>query len=113
LPNHPLGHPSPGKFEHAPVEALQQFVLIGGHGFGVQVVFELSTVPLHGELGEISVQLPRLSQHTTTGQIPAVHAVPTIVAPASVQNRGLVTRHTVPQQHATVGPTHGALAQLV
>ncbi len=113
FPNHPVGHPSPVKFAHAPVATLQQFVFDGGHGFGVHVVLLLSTVPLHGALGAISVQLPRLSQHTTTGQIPGVHALPTIDDPTSAQNRGFVTMHTVPQQHATVGPTHGALAQLV
>jgi hypothetical protein len=113
LPNHPAGHPSPGKFEHAPVEALQQFVLAGGHGLGVHVVLVESTMPLHTVPGVMSVQLPMASQHTTTGQIPAVQAVPTIVDPAIAQKRGLVTKQTFPQQHATVGPTHGALAQLV
>jgi hypothetical protein len=113
LPNHPDGHPSPAKFAHAPVEALQQLVLAGGQGLGVQVVLLVSTIPLQTVPGVMSVQLPIASQHTTTGHTPAVHAVPTIVDPASAQKRGFVTRHTFPQQQATVGPTHGALAQLV
>jgi hypothetical protein len=113
LPNQPAGQPSPAKFAHAPVEALQQLVLAGGHGLGVQVVLLESTIPLHGAVGAINVQLPRASQQTTTGHTPGVHEVPTIDAPASVQNLGFVTRQTFPQQQATVGPTHGALAQLV
>lgn len=113
LPNQPAGHPSPGKFEHTPVETLQQLVLAGGHGFGLQVVLVVSTMPLHGAFGAISVQPASASQHTTTGQIPGVQVVPTIDEPTSAQNRGLVTRQTLPQQQATVGPTQGALAQLV
>jgi hypothetical protein len=112
LPNHPDGQPRPGKFEHAPVLALQQLVEGGGHGLGVHVVLLVSTVPAHGVLGVMSVQLPALSQQTTTGQMLGVQTVPTIVDPARAQNRGLVIRQTFPQQHATVGPTHGALTQL-